>query len=1303
MQTLPTPAAPDVVRGELLAGLFEATADRYGNRTALEFEGRSLTYGELDARANRLARLLQERGAGPGVYVGLFLPRGLDALVALLAILKAGAAYVPLDPDTPPDRVRAILQDSSARLLVSSLGLAAPVAGGPWTPVLLEEEAAALEALSPARPPCRARPGDPCYAIFTSGSTGRPKGVAVAHRSVCNLVRAEGGIFGVNDGDRVFQGFSLAFDASVEEIWLAWHAGAALVAGGAAVVKNGPALPAWLRERGITVLSTVPTLLGTFDEDVPGLRLLILGGEACPQDLVRRWAPSRRMVNTYGPTEACVIATWTDLAPDRPVTIGRAIPNLRTYVLDPDLAPASEGELCLSGIGLALGYLGRPDLTAERFPANPYADGPHTERLYRTGDKVRVDAAGDLEFLGRLDDQVKLRGFRVELGEIEAALRAQAGVQGAAAAVRSEGGPDQLVGYVAPGPADEDALRAALRRTLPSYMIPARIVALEALPVLPSGKLDRKALPAPPPRAAADRTPEAPSSPRERALAEAWARLFHLEAVGLDQDFFTDLGGHSLLAALMVSELRRTGAFLGLSVPDVYACPTVRLLAKEMDARNPAPQAPAPVTAPRPRWVRWLCQGAQAAGLYPLLGYFGLQWLAPYLTYSWLIDHDFDRAPALAAAAGVILVLNPAMFLLSIAAKWILLGRVRPGIHPLWGSYHLRWWLATRIQAATPTGYLVGTPWMRAYLRLMGARVGPHTHFATDCMRGFDLLSVGADTCIGVDARLEAYVIENGALRLGPITVGSRCCVGARAVLAPGTVMEDGAELGDLSMLPEGARIPAEKHWVGSPALPLPGPDRSGLAPSRPGRARIAAMAVAQGLAAFLVPVVFLASILPGMMLLNELWIDIPGYFGYLWAVPLAAISYVVLLSLIIVGVKRAAIGRVKAGTYDLTSFYYLRKWFVDQLMEISLDLLGPLYATLYLNPWFRALGATIGRRAEISTAGAATPDLLEIGEETFIADAASLGTPRFDLGRVTLAPTRVGRRAFVGNSSAVPGGTSLGDLALVGVLSVPPLDPAEAARVDASWLGSPAIFLPRRHHAEGFGEDRTFTPSRRLVALRLGIEFFRVTLPAMAYALLTCLMLTTLTVLEERIGLGRAILLFPLLYFAAGVAASIFTVAMKWVLIGRYRPCEKPLWCGFVWRTELVSSLHENLAASWLLNLCQGTALLPAYFRLLGARVGRGVHMETIWMTEFDLVRIGDGVCLGPDCTLQTHLFEDRVMKMSTVDLGEGCSVGTDAVVLYGTRLEPGSHLGDLSLLMKGETLPEGTRWHGSPARRLP
>lgn len=1307
---------PELIRPECLPDLFEGTVDRHPAGAALAFGSETLTYGELEARANRLAHLLRARGAGRGHFIGIYLPRGIEAFVAILGVLKAGAAYVPLDPEYPAERVDAILRDAGARQLVTTSGLAARLGEGPWMPLSLDREAPALAAQRADRlPRPDLGPEDPAYAIFTSGSTGRPKGVGVSHRSVCHLVRAEAHLFSVRPEDRVFQGFSLAFDASVEEVWLAFFSGASLVVGSAEEVRSGPALPASLRRRGVTVLSTVPTLLATFEEELPEVRLLIVGGEACPSDLVSRWARGRRMVNTYGPTEATVIATWGDLLPGRPVTIGRAVPNYHLHVVDEllrEVPPGEPGELVVAGVGVAMGYLGRPDLTAERFVPNPFPDGPGAERLYRTGDLVSWTPEGELAFHGRIDDQVKLRGFRVELGEIEAALREQPGVLTAAAAVHRGEGPDLLAGHVVLRPGtelDEPGLRAALRKHLPPYMVPARIVSVEALPTLPSGKVDRKRLQAPPDRpsmAAAEG--EAAGTVREKRLAEAWAKLFHRDQVFLDEDFFVDLGGHSLMAAVMVSGLRREPGFAGLAVPDVYAFPTLRALAAELDARETlAPTGsgvPLEAVAPVGRVGRMAAKAGQMLGLYPILGFAGMQWLAPYLTYSWMMDQDFARGTALLTALLVLLGLYPCLYLLSIVVKWVVLGRIRPGTHPVWGLYHLRWWFVSRVVGATPTSYLVGTPWMRVYLRLMGARVGKNVHLSTDCMLAFDLLEIGEDSAIGVDARLEGCSLEGGALHVGPIAIGSRCRVGARAVLAPGSRMEDGAVLGDLSLLEAGQRIPVGQHWVGSPARPAPvDPERVTREASRPSMFRVALMAALYALGAFLVPVIFLTAILPGMLLLTELYLRTPGYFAYLWAVPIAALSYVVLLTLEIVVLKWAVLGRVRAGTYELHSGYVFRKWFVDQFMEVSLDLLAPLYATLYLNPWYRLLGAKLGRRAEVSTAGAASPDLLDIGEEAFIADAVSLGTPTYDLGRVTLAPTRVGRRAFVGNSAAVPGGTDLGDASLVGVLSRPPLAREDQRKVDASWLGSPAIFLPRRAHAAGFKEEETFRPSHRLVALRLLIEGLRILTPPMAYAFLTCNLLTAMTELDDALGMALAVALFPVLYFLGGVLACGFTIGLKWVLMGRYRPQERPLWCAFVWRTELVTAVHESLASSWILRLLLGTPLVPLFFRAMGARIGKDVVMESAWLTEYDLITLGDDVLLGADCTLQTHLFEDRVMKMSTVELGKGCSVGTDAVVLYDTRMEAGAQLGDLSLLMKGESLPAGTRWVGSPARPAP
>ncbi len=376
---------------------------------------------------------------------------------------------------------------------------------------------------------------DLCYVIYTSGTTGKPKGVEIEHRSAAHLVRVEGKLFGVEPQDRVYQGFSLAFDASVEEVWLAFFAGATLVAGTRETARSGAALSRKLAGARVTVLSCVPTLLAMMDEDVPTVRLLILGGETCPPDLIKRWwRPGRRVFNTYGPTEATVIATCAECHPDEPVTIGQPIPNYLACILDERLRPVpagTAGELCLGGPGLARGYLGRPELTRERFiyleasgrqqaagSGNESADypsprpSPHpmgrggaaastAQRFYRTGDLARWTPEGKLEFLGRIDTQVKVRGFRVELAEIEAVLLECAGVQAAAVALREDGPAlQQLVAYIVPQPGavfDAQTIRATLRERLPAYMIPALLERVRQLPTLSSGKVDRTRLPAP--------------------------------------------------------------------------------------------------------------------------------------------------------------------------------------------------------------------------------------------------------------------------------------------------------------------------------------------------------------------------------------------------------------------------------------------------------------------------------------------------------------------------------------------------------------------------------------------------------------------------------------------------------------------------------------------------------------------------------------------------------------------------------------------------------------------------------------
>src|SRR5256712_2721317 len=420
--------AEEAARAKLLHEIFEWQVDKRPEAVALIVEGRRVTYGELELRANCLARYLRRQGLHKGSIVAILLPRSLDAYIAILGTLKAGAAYVPLDPEYPMDRVAYILHDSRAEMLLTTTTLAWQHRNLHTNIVAVDDKAVNSETMT--RLPgggVGVGPHDLCYVIYTSGSTGWPKGVQVEHRNVCNLVEAEAKIFQVKPEDRICQIASLSFDLSVEEIWLAFRAGGTLLFVPHELAHGGPDLSHFLSEHRITVLSCVPTLLSMLEQEIPTLRLLILGGEACPERLVARWFRSgRRIVNTYGPTETTVTATFGDVTPEKRVTIGKPIPGYYVRLLDETLQPVAEaaiGEICVGGIRVARGYVGRPEETGDRFIRDPYARKDKVDaRLYRTGDLGRFDDEGNLEFLGRSDDQVKLRGFRIELAEIESAL-----------------------------------------------------------------------------------------------------------------------------------------------------------------------------------------------------------------------------------------------------------------------------------------------------------------------------------------------------------------------------------------------------------------------------------------------------------------------------------------------------------------------------------------------------------------------------------------------------------------------------------------------------------------------------------------------------------------------------------------------------------------------------------------------------------------------------------------------------------------------------------------------------------------
>ncbi|MGP4004549.1 amino acid adenylation domain-containing protein [Streptomyces sp. 8N706] len=546
--------------------LVEASARRRPDAPAVEDTHTVLSYRELDERANRLAHHLRSLGAGPGTFVGLCLERGVETIVGLLGIMKAGAAYLPLDPGYPADRLAFTLQDSGARIVLTRTELVRRLPDTGAVVVDLAWDGGKLAALPTTAPEPGPRPDDLAYVIYTSGSTGTPKGVLVPHRGIGNLAAAEIERLEVTEDSRVLQFASSSFDGAVMEVLMALPAGATLV-----LPPHGPlageALQTFLRERRITHTLLAPSAVATLTpEGLDGLRTLVVGGEASTGDLVACWSADRRMINAYGPTESTVVATMSaPLTGGAVPPIGTPLPNTRIRLLDAALQPVPvgvPGALYIAGPHLARGYHGRPGLTAERFTADP--DGAPGDRMYRSGDVARWRADGSLEYLGRADDQVKVRGFRIELGEIETALGRHPEVRDAVVVVhRDEASRARLVAYLV---ADRDIttgeLRSHLAGSLPDYMVPALYMPLERLPLTPSGKVDRRALPEPDVQAGrlgSDYT--APRDATEEILAAVWADVLGVERVGVHDNFF-DLGGDSILSIQVVSRARQAGLHL---------------------------------------------------------------------------------------------------------------------------------------------------------------------------------------------------------------------------------------------------------------------------------------------------------------------------------------------------------------------------------------------------------------------------------------------------------------------------------------------------------------------------------------------------------------------------------------------------------------------------------------------------------------------------------------------------------------------------------------------------------------------
>ena len=575
----------DYPQDKCIHQLFEEQVERTPDAVAVVFENQQLTYQQLNAKANQLAHHLQTLGVSADVLVGICVERSLEMLIGLLGILKAGGAYVPLDPEYPQERLQYILDDALVSVLLTQQRILDRLPPNQAKLVCLDDIWEKIAQNNQNNPASGVTAFYLANLIYTSGSTGKPKGVMVEHTGLVNLAQAQIQTFGLDCDSRILQFASLSFDASIWEIIMALGSGATLYLGTKDSLLPGTPLIQRLKDYSITHITLPPSALAVLPaEEIPALQTIIVAGEACSAELIKKWSVGRNFFNAYGPTEASVCATIAKCTPfDQKISIGRPIANAQIYILDSHLQPVPvgiPGELHIGGAGLARGYFNRPELTQEKFIPNPF-EQVGASRLYKTGDLARYLSDGNIEYLGRIDNQVKIRGFRIELGEIEAVLSQNADVQTSCVIAREDTpGEKRLVAYVVPQTEvmpTVSVLRQFLKTKLPDYIVPNAFVILEALPLTPNGKVDHRALPAPDLHSELEKF-VAPRNPTEETLALIWSQVLMLEQVGIHNNFF-ELGGHSLLATQVISRLQE--AFeISLPLRYLFESPTVAQLSE---------------------------------------------------------------------------------------------------------------------------------------------------------------------------------------------------------------------------------------------------------------------------------------------------------------------------------------------------------------------------------------------------------------------------------------------------------------------------------------------------------------------------------------------------------------------------------------------------------------------------------------------------------------------------------------------------------------------------------------------------
>jgi non-ribosomal peptide synthetase-like protein len=1320
--------------GERLNHYFEQRCDQLSaDHLAVIAEDATLTFRQLDDRANQAARYLLDQGLKPGDRIALLFDKSIHSYVALLAVLKMGAAYVPLDAGFPNDRIAFILEDAEVKAILSVSSYREKLAEFQAKQIFLDQASADVAAKSTARLTAAEAPHSDdqlFYIIYTSGTTGKPKGVAIDHAGICNFVKVAGEVYGIRDDDRCYQGMTLAFDFHVESLWVPLIAGATLIGGKSGSNLFGADLHAFLKEHRVTVFPCVPTLWATVEQDLPDVRIVLLSGESVPHHLVVRWhKPGRSILNAYGPTECSVSSTIRFLVPDRPVTIGIPLPTYTVVILDENkdaLVPdGATGEIGIAGVALARGYVNREELTRQKFVPD-FLNIPNNTsgRIYRTGDLGSIREDGELEFSGRIDTQVKIRGYRIELGEIEAVLMQVPQIaQVVVNPYEPEPGAVELVAYYTrkqdAGDISASEVSETLRKQLPSYMVPGYLEELAVIPMTPNNKADRKNLPAPKGTRLSASTGKfvAPRTETEQGLLGALIEVMKIERASVEDHFFQDLGAHSLLMARFGAEIRKRMQISSVSMQDIYQNPTIEKLARHLDALPKEPEDDTPRISNRDSFYFpsdasfYLCGALQAAwliaggGVAAYIAVWGIQW-----TYAAMPDFGETYLRIVAFSLGSLVFFT----LLPIAAKWLIIGRWKVEAIPVWSLRYFRFWVMKTLIRSAPMAQF-GGPIYNLYLRLLGAKIGKNaTVFAKYMPICTDLISIGDNTMVRKDSVINGYKAQSNYILTGPIEIGANSFVGEGGIVDINTVMEDNTQLGHASSLHEGQRVPRGKRFHGCPAVETTA-DYCAVAPMECTPLRRWTYSLVQIVAGFAlapIPMLVIYWIFPTLYMLFDgpAFVDdmTDAELGMLllkWApISLALFFGGTLFGLIYIGVAPRLLNRFleRDRTYVLYGFHYYihqlivrtsnSRFFNNVFGDSSYIVHYMTYIGWNLNTIIQT-GSNFGSDQRHDN-----PFLCDIGTGTMVSGGLKMINETMSSSSFKLGQVKVGDYNYLGNYIRIPSESKVGENVLIGTKMLVPID--GPIRENVGLLGSPCFEIPRAVSRDlqmsKMDEETTQRQLRKKLRYNIGSSTLFL-LNNWFLSFMTTFFGVVALLNFQKYGMAA-------LFAVAPIALAVSVLWMYFVerlslKFGMLEPRICRVLDEYYWfheRHKLVSLLHVMEGAF------AGTPFKNIVSRLQGIRVGKRVFDDGFQCNEYTLISIGDYTNLNVEGLIQPHTLEEAVFKSDYVKIGKGCTLGVACNIHYGVTFGDFVVLEPNTFVMKGEIADADTTWRGNPARAV-